>query len=256
MTVRLQKPGLAPEDELLAQLDRTRLPEHVAVIMDGNRRWAKERRLPVLLGHRAGVKTFRRVMETCRELGVKRLTAYAFSVENWRRSPTEVRVLMQLFEQYTRGEREKLRRTGIRFQTLGRTELLPEAVQRELQATAEATAGNTAMVLNLAVNYGSRDELVEAARRIARRAQKGELDPETLTEEDFAASLWTAGQPDPDLLIRTSGELRVSNFLLWQMAYTEFWFTPLYWPDITRQVLLQALVDFQARDRRFGGTTQ
>ncbi|MCE7872509.1 isoprenyl transferase [bacterium CPR1] len=241
---------------MLSQLDLTRLPEHVAVIMDGNRRWAKERRLPVLLGHRAGVKTFRRVMETCREVGIKRLTAYAFSVENWRRSPTEVRVLMQLFEQYTRSEREKLVRTGIRFQTIGRTDLLPEAVQRELRATAEATAHNQAMVLNLALNYGSRDEILEAARQVGREVAAGKLDPESLTEESFSDYLWTAGQQDPDLLIRTSGELRVSNFLLWQMAYTEFWFTPLYWPDLTRQVLLQALVDFQQRDRRFGGSTR
>lgn len=254
MSLRLQ--SLPAEDVLLSQLDLTRLPEHVAVIMDGNRRWAEERRLPVLLGHRAGVKTFRRVMETCREVGIKRLTAYAFSVENWRRSPTEVRVLMQLFEQYTRSEREKLVRTGIRFQTIGRTDLLPEAVQRELRATAEATAHNTAMVLNLALNYGSRDEILEAARQVGRDAAAGRLDPESLTEEGFSDYLWTAGQQDPDLLIRTSGELRVSNFLLWQMAYTEFWFTPLYWPDLTRQVLLQALVEFQQRDRRFGGTTR
>lgn len=255
MSLRLAT-TLPAEDVLLAQLDLTRLPEHVAVIMDGNRRWAKERRLPVLLGHRAGVKTFRRVMETFREVGIKRLTAYAFSVENWRRSPTEVRVLMQLFEQYTRSEREKLVRTGIRFQTIGRTDLLPEAVQRELRATAEATAHNTAMVLNLALNYGSRDEILEAARQVGRDVAAGKLDPESLTEEGFSDYLWTAGQQDPDLLIRTSGELRVSNFLLWQMAYTEFWFTPLYWPDLTRQVLLQALVDFQQRDRRFGGTTR
>lgn len=254
MSLRLQ--SLPAEDVLLSQLDLTRLPEHVAVIMDGNRRWAKERRLPVLLGHRAGVKTFRRVMETCREVGIKRLTAYAFSVENWRRSPTEVRVLMQLFEQYTRSEREKLVRTGIRFQTIGRTDLLPEAVQRELRATAEATAHNEAMVLNLALNYGSRDEILEAARQVGRDVAAGKLDPESLTEETFSDYLWTAGQPDPDLLIRTSGELRVSNFLLWQMAYTEFWFTPLYWPDLTRQVLLQALVEFQQRDRRFGGSTR
>jgi len=254
VTLRLQ--SLPAEEVLLSQLDLTRLPEHVAVIMDGNRRWAKERRLPVLLGHRAGVKTFRRVMETCREVGIKRLTAYAFSVENWRRSPTEVRVLMQLFEQYTRSEREKLVRTGIRFQTIGRTDLLPEAVQRELRATAEATAHNQAMVLNLALNYGSRDEILEAARQVGREVAAGKLDPESLTEESFSDYLWTAGQQDPDLLIRTSGELRVSNFLLWQMAYTEFWFTPLYWPDLTRQVLLQALVDFQQRDRRFGGSTR
>ncbi|MEW6280498.1 MAG: isoprenyl transferase [Candidatus Eremiobacterota bacterium] len=247
---------VASEEDLLARLDRTRIPQHVAVIMDGNRRWAHERRLPVLLGHRAGVKTFRRVMEACLDLGVKVLTAYAFSVENWRRSPAEVRVLMQLFEHYTRSERDKMLRNGIRFRPLGRLDLLPEGVQRELRATAEATRDNRIMTLNLAINYGGRDELVEAFRRVARQAAAGELDPENLTEETVPDYLWTAGQPDPDLLIRTSGEQRVSNFLLWQIAYTEFYFTPLYWPDITRRVLLEAFLEYQARDRRFGGSTE
>lgn len=243
------------ERQLEAALDPAALPAHIAVIMDGNRRWAKQRRLPVLLGHRAGVKSFRRVMESCRELGVKVLTAYAFSAENWRRAPAEVGVLMQLFEQYTRREREKLRRTGIRFRTIGRTEDLPDQVRREFERTAEVTADNDEMVLNLAVNYGSRDELVDASRRLAADVAAGKLAPEQIDESCIDGYLWTAGLPDPDLLIRTSGELRVSNFLLWQLAYTEFFFTDRYWPDIDRRVLLQALLEYQRRDRRFGGTT-
>ncbi|MGE0493568.1 MAG: isoprenyl transferase [Vulcanimicrobiota bacterium] len=235
-------------------LDLSRLPRHVAVIMDGNRRWAKERKLPVLLGHRAGVKSFRRVLETCRELGIRHLTAYAFSAENWRRAPAEVRVLMQLFEQYTRREREKLRRTGICFRTIGRIELLPPEVWQEFRRTEEATADNRDMILNLAVNYGSRDEIVEAARRVSRDLREGKLQEDELDEERFGRYLWTGDQPDPDLLIRTSGELRVSNFLLWQLAYTEFYFTPLYWPDIDRRVLMDALLEYQQRERRYGGT--
>lgn len=242
------------EAELRSRLDPRRIPRHLAVIMDGNRRWARERRLPVLMGHRAGVKSFRRVMELCRELGIGVLTAYAFSAENWRRSPAEVRVLMQLFEQYTRAERGKLVRTGIRFRTVGCLDCLPESVRRELRATEEATRENSDMVLNLAVNYGARDEMLEAVRRLAREAAEGRLSPEEISEKTFSDHLWTAGQPDPDLLIRTSGELRVSNFLLWQIAYTEFWFTPLYWPDITRPVVLQAILDYQQRERRYGGS--
>ena len=240
------------EAELLASLDRSALPGHVAVIMDGNRRWAKERKLPVLLGHRAGVKAFRAVMEACRELGVKTLTAYAFSAENWRRSPAEVKVLMQLFEHYTKAERDKMVRTGVRFVPIGRVDLLPEPVLAEFRATAEATRHNTEMTLQLAVNYGGRDEIVEGARRFAKAVAEGRARPEDLDEEGFSQLLWTAGQPDPDLLIRTSGELRISNFLLWQSAYTEFWFTNLNWPDITRATLLEALLAYQRRDRRLG----
>lgn len=248
-----QDPDLS-ETELLSRLDRDAVPRHVAVIMDGNRRWARSRRLPVLLGHRAGVKAFRRVMETCRELGVGSLTAYAFSVDNWRRSPAEVQVLMQLFEHYTRAEREKMVRTGIRFRAVGRVELLPERVRQEFDRTEEATRDNREMVLNLAVNYGSRDELVHAVRGIGRKVAAGRLKPEEIEEQTISEHLWTAGQPDPDLLIRTSGELRVSNFLLWQLAYTEFYFTPLYWPDITRRVVLEAFTEFQQRERRYGGS--
>lgn len=237
------------EQELLAQLDRERLPRHLAVIMDGNRRWAQERHLPVVFGHRAGVKAFRLVMETCREFGISALTAYAFSVENWRRSETEVRVLMQLFEQYTRAERDKMVRTGIRFRILGRLDELPESVRREFETTVKATEQNRAMTLNLAVNYGGRDEIVRAAQSLLRDGAS----PEELSEERFSQYLDTAGQPDPDLLIRTSGEVRVSNFLLWQTAYTEMVFTPLYWPQVSRRVLLESFLEYQRRVRRYGG---
>lgn len=241
------------DQELLDQLHRQSLPRHLAVIMDGNRRWAQERHLPVVMGHRAGVKAFRLVMETCRELGIPCLTAYAFSVENWRRSETEVRVLMQLFEQYTRTERDKMVRTGIRFRTLGRFQELPEAVRREFDKTIEATAHNTAMTLNLAVNYGGRDELVRATRTLMEQARRGEFDPTDLDEETFSARLDTVGLPDPDLLIRTSGEQRISNFLLWQTAYTEMFFTDLNWPEVSRRLLLEAFLEFQRRHRRYGG---
>lgn len=249
-------PPLEALDEaaLLARLDRERLPRHVAVIMDGNRRWARQRGLPALLGHRAGVKAFRRVLEACRELGIQVFTAYAFSAENWRRSPTEVRVLMQLFEHYTRSERRRLEKNGIRFRAVGRLESLPEGVRRELAATEEATRHNRDMTLNLALNYGGREEITDAVRHLAREAAEGRLDPSQVDEDTVSGALWTAGQPDPDLLIRTSGELRVSNFLLWQIAYAEFWFTDLLWPDMDRKVLYRALVDFQQRDRRFGGS--
>lgn len=237
------------ETQLLSQLDPARLPRHVAVIMDGNRRWAQERHLPVVFGHRAGVKAFRLVMETCREFGINCLTAYAFSVENWRRSETEVRVLMQLFEQYTRAERDKMVRTGICFRTIGRLSELPESVRREFVATTAATAHNRSMTLNLAVNYGGRDEIVRAAQRLLRE----NYNPDQLTEESFSTYLDTGHQPDPDLLIRTSGEVRISNFLLWQTAYSELFFTPLFWPQITRGVLLEAFLEFQRRNRRYGG---
>ena len=229
------------------------VPQHVAVIMDGNRRWAKRRRLPVLMGHRAGVKAFRVVMETCRDMGVKALTAYAFSAENWRRSPLEVKVLMQLFEQYTRAEREKMVRTGVRFVPIGRYQELPKSVVEEFEKTREATAGNSDITLNLAVNYGGRDEILEATRRIASDVCAGRLQPGELSEAVFSSYLYTAGQPDPDLLIRTSGELRISNFLLWQSAYTEFYFTNLYWPEVDREVLLEAFADYGKRERRYGG---
>ena len=237
----------------IPDFDKLVLPRHIAVIMDGNRRWAKERRLPAVLGHRAGVRAFRRLLERCRELQIPHLTAYAFSAENWRRSPVEVEVLMKLFERYAAREREKLRRTGIRFCLIGNIEDLPTRVRQEFQKTVEATAHNRAMTLNLAVNYGSREELLQAVRHFATQAASGELVPEDITAEMVSQRLYTSGQPDPDLMIRTSGELRMSNFLLWQSAYTELYFTDAYWPDVDEEILKDALRDFAGRDRRFGG---
>lgn len=233
--------------------DVVKKPEHLAIIMDGNRRWAKERRLPAVLGHRAGVRAFRRLLERCRELKIPHLTAYAFSAENWRRSPVEVEVLMKLFQRYAAREREKLRRTGIKFQLIGNIGDLPATVRQEFQKTVEATASNSAMTLNLAVNYGAREEILRAVRTLAAESKAGSLEPDEITEAMVSRTLYTKGQPDPDLLIRTSGELRMSNFLLWQAAYTEFYFTDAYWPDVDEKVLEEALTAFSQRDRRYGG---
>ncbi len=232
------------------------LPRHIAVIMDGNRRWATQRRLPAVFGHRAGVRSFRRLIETCREIGIEVLTAYAFSAENWRRSPKEVEVLMHLFERYAVREREKLRRTGVRFRVVGEIQNLPETVRREFLRTEEATSSNDAMTLNLAVNYSSREEILQAVRELVGKGIRGELDAEEIDERLFSSHLYTAGQPEPDLLIRTSGELRMSNFLLWQAAYTELFFTEKLWPDLDREVLDRALSAFGQRERRFGAGGQ
>ena len=240
------------EQELLEHIDMQRLPRHIAVIMDGNRRWAKKRHLPVIFGHKEGVSAFRRVMETSRTLGIKILTAYAFSAENWRRAPSEVALLMQLFEYYVKAERDNMMRNGIRFRCIGKVDVLPEAVCRELRRTEELTSGNTDMTLNLAVNYGGRDEIVEAARLLAGKAVREEINVQDIDEDMFADSLWTGGQPDPDLLIRTSGELRVSNFLLWQIAYTEFWFSSILWPEMDAKAVYRAVIEYQRRERRQG----
>ena len=239
-------------DELLALIDKERLPRHVAVIMDGNRRWAKQKHMPAMFGHNEGVKAFRRIVEACHDLGVQHLTAYAFSAENWHRSSLEVNGLMRLFEFYVQNERESMMKNGIRFQSLGRVDLLPEGVRREFRKTEEITAANSDMTLHLAVNYGGRAEIAEAARALALRVQKRELNPDDIDEDVVAQSLWTADCPDPDLLIRTSGELRISNFLLWQMAYTEFWFTDVLWPELTEYHFYRAVLEYQHRERRKG----
>lgn len=252
-TTNVSAPASPQAAWLSGVLPQSDLPVHLAVIMDGNRRWAKEHRLPALLGHQAGVRSFRRLLEACREMGIPYLTAYAFSAENWRRSPTEVGALMGLFERYAAREREKLRRTGIRFQLIGNVDELPASVRREFLATVEATRHNNTMVLNLAVNYGAREEILRAVRRLAEAAVCGDLEPQDINGEIFSQELYTAGQPEPDLLIRTSGEQRMSNFMLWQSAYTEFFFTQAYWPDVDRKVLCEALHAFANRERRYGG---
>lgn len=230
-----------------------KIPEHVAIIMDGNRRWAKQRLLPAAMGHRAGVKALRTVLETCSDLGVRYLTAYAFSAENWRRSPVEVNVLMGLFERYVKAERKKMVEKGVRFNPIGQYHKLPERVLLEFEKTKEATAHNRKITLNLAVNYGGRDEIVRAAQLCAEQAVAGQLSPQELDESTFGKLLCTGEQPDPDLLIRTSGELRISNFLLWQTAYSEFYFTEQLWPDVNAETIYAAFRAYEERDRRFGG---
>src|SRR5687767_2482864 len=240
-------PG-SPEEALARQVNFDRLPQHIAVIMDGNGRWAAQRHLPRVEGHRAGIDAVRDIVETSARLGIPVLTLYAFSVENWKRPVTEVSTLMSLLKRYLRSELNTLLRNNIRFKVIGRFEELGPDVQSELKAAEHRTAGNTGMRFNIALNYGGRAEIVEAARRVLVAG----VDPEALDEARFASFLYTADQPDPDLLIRTSGEMRVSNFLLWQIAYAEIWVTDALWPDFRARDLLEAILEYQKRDRRYG----
>jgi len=235
-----------------SELDLTSLPRHVAIIMDGNGRWAKARSLPRLAGHRAGVEPVRTSVRTCAELGVEVLTLYAFSVENWNRPKAEVLGLMQVLKETLKHEQAELDANGVRLRTIGRESDLPADVRAQLDATRDALSHNTGLVLNLALSYGGRAELVDAAKAIARDACGGRIDPEAIDEALLGRYLYTADLPDPDLLIRTSGELRVSNFLLWQIAYSEIWVTKDPWPDFRREHLVAAIRDYQNRDRRFG----
>jgi undecaprenyl diphosphate synthase len=243
------------EDWVLArQIDPTRLPGHIAVIMDGNGRWARQRNYPRIMGHRAGVDAVRTVTETSAQLGIEALTLYAFSVENWKRPRHEVEALWRLLRHYLRRELPTLLEHDIQLVAIGRIESLPEVVQRDLDAVMRKTASNQGMRLNLAVNYGGRTELVDAINSIIDNARaEGNLDSLEVNEEAIDRHLYTAGLRDPDLLIRTSGELRVSNFLLWQIAYSEIHVTSTLWPDFTRTNLLEAIIDYQQRERRFGG---
>jgi undecaprenyl diphosphate synthase len=242
-------PSGSPDEALARQVNFEHLPAHVAIIMDGNGRWAARRHLPRVEGHRAGIDSVRDVVETSARLGIGVLTLYAFSVENWKRPRAEVNTLMLLLKRYIRLELGTLHRNNIRFRVIGRPEALAPDVQRELEIGIEQTAGNTGMLFNIALNYGGRAEIVDAARR----ALASGLAPDALDEQTFAGFLYTGGQPDPDLLIRTSGEMRVSNFLLWQIAYAEIWVTDTLWPDFRRRDLLEAVLAYQKRDRRYGG---
>lgn len=244
-------PG-SPEEALARQVNFDRLPQHVAVIMDGNGRWAAQRHLPRVEGHRAGIESVRDVVESSARIGIKVLTLYAFSVENWKRPATEVSTLMSLLKRYLRLELNTLLRNNIRFKVIGRYDELAPDVRRELMAAEERTSPNTGMLFNIALNYGGRAEIVEAVKRVIASAVKAD----ELDEQRFAEFLYTAGQPDPDLLIRTSGEMRVSNFLLWQIAYAEIWVTETLWPDFRKRHLLEAILAYQKRDRRYGGITQ
>ncbi len=242
----------SPEEALARQVNFDRLPVHIAVIMDGNGRWAAQRHLPRVEGHRAGIESVREVVEGSARLGIKVLTLYAFSVENWKRPVTEVSTLMTLLKRYLRLELNTLLRNNIRFKVIGRDEELPPDVRRELKMAEEKTAGNAGMLFNIALNYGGRAEIVEAARRVVASG----IAPDELDEQRFSDFLYTSGQPDPDLLIRTSGEMRISNFLLWQIAYAEIWVTDTLWPDFRKQHLLEAVLAYQKRDRRYGGINQ
>jgi undecaprenyl diphosphate synthase len=222
--------------------------------MDGNGRWAKQRSLPRVAGHKAGVEPVRVTVETCARLGIEHLTLYAFSVENWKRPRSEVDTLWRLLRIYLRRELQNLMRNGVRLRTIGRIEALPTAARRELLDVIDSTAGNTGLQVNLAINYGGRTEVADAVNALIEEARaRGEIGKLSVTEEDISNHLYTAGLPDPDLLIRTSGEMRISNFLLWQIAYAELYVTPTLWPDFTRGDLLRAIAEYQRRDRRFGG---
>jgi undecaprenyl diphosphate synthase len=243
-------PG-SPDEALARQVNFERLPAHVAIIMDGNGRWAAQRHLPRVEGHRAGIDSVRDVVETSARLGIEVLTLYAFSVENWKRPRTEINTLMTLLKRYLRLELSTLLRNNIRFRVIGRDEELSPDVRHELEIGIRQTMNNTGMLFNIALNYGGRAEIVDAAKRVIAAG----IHAEDLDERRFGEFLYTSGQPDPDLLIRTSGEMRVSNFLLWQIAYSEIWVTETLWPDFRRRHLLEGVLAYQKRDRRYGGIT-
>ena len=246
-------PSGSEDQALLRAIDFARLPRHVAVIMDGNGRWAKLRHKPRVEGHRAGIASVRDVVETSARLGLQVLTLYAFSVENWKRPQSEVTTLMGLLKRYLRSELDTLLRNNIRFRVIGRMEELPADVQDELRRGMERTADRSGLLFNIALNYGGRTEITDAVRRLAADVAAGRREAGAIDEDTLSSCLYTAGLPDPDLLIRTSGEMRVSNFLLWQIAYAEIWVTDVLWPDFRRKHLLQAVADFQKRERRYGG---
>lgn len=237
---------------LPADLDCDRLPGHVAVIMDGNGRWAKQRGLPRIFGHRQGVDALKDLLRCCKDWGIKALTAYAFSTENWGRPIEEVDFLMVLFERMLRQELEEMKREGVRISFVGDLEPLTQSLQAEIRRSMAATANNQGIHFTVALNYGSRHEIVRVCRHLSEMVRSGKLKPEEVDESLFEQYLYTAGTHDPDLLVRTSGEMRLSNFLLWQMAYTEIYFTDVFWPDFNRAEFHRALLDYQNRDRRFG----
>lgn len=240
------------EENLLKNIDKERLPKHVAIIMDGNGRWAKKRSMPRVMGHRAGVETIRDIVKASSTIGIKYLTVYGFSTENWNRPSDEVNALMNLLVEYLRNEIDELHQNRVVVNSIGNIDGLPEMCREELAKAYEKTKNNNGLVLNLAFNYGGRDEIKNAVRKIAARVEKGEITSEQIDEETISENLYTAGMADPDIVIRPSGEYRISNFLLWQIAYSELWFTELYWPDFKPCHLYQAILDYQNRDRRFG----
>jgi undecaprenyl diphosphate synthase len=234
------------------KIDSEKSPGHVAIIMDGNGRWAKKKLMNRVFGHEKGAETVREIITVCRELKIKILTLYAFSTENWSRPKKEVDTLMKLLKKFVKSEKKDLHDKGIRLNVIGQKERLPSDVQEELDSAIEKTKNNTAMILNLALSYGAREEITRAVRKIAHAATQGEILTEDINEEMVSKYFYTAGMPDPDLLIRTSGEMRISNFLLWQIAYSELHISETLWPDFTRDEFINILRDYQKRDRRFG----
>ena len=241
-------------------LDPERIPRHVAIIMDGNGRWAKQRRLPRIMGHRTGTKSVKNIVKTARELNLEVLTLYAFSTENWKRPSLEVQGLMTLLKTYLKSELQNMVDNKILLRCIGEIEMLPQDVRKVLaeviEETARDTEDETGMILNLALSYGGRFEIVRAARVMAEKCVSGQFDPEDFSEKLFASHLYTAGLPDPDLLIRTGGQSRLSNFLLWQLSYAELYMTETMWPDFNEEKFIEALIDFQRRERRFGQTSE
>jgi undecaprenyl diphosphate synthase len=238
------------------EIDPKRLPQHIAIIMDGNGRWAERHAMGRVMGHRKGAESVRIMVRTCRRIGIKCVTLYAFSMENWLRPKAEVRALLTLLKEYLEHEAQEMMDQDIRLVAIGNLDSLDGPVLTKLRETMERTAGNKGMILNLALSYGGRDEIVASTRRMIGDALAGKITPEAVTKDLCASYLYTAGLPDPDLLIRTGGEYRVSNFLLWQMAYTEFYFTEILWPDFRERHLLKAIADYQQRERRFGMTSE
>jgi undecaprenyl diphosphate synthase len=247
---------MGPE-ELLRQIrSGGDVPGHVAIIMDGNGRWAGARGLPRFMGHREGMKAVRRVVTACLDLDIGHLTLYAFSKENWSRPPEEIAALMRLLSEYVERDKKELAAKGVRVRVLGDKSRLSPPALSAVEAIERTTADGGVLVLNLAISYGARDEILSAARILATRCRSGEMEPEDIDEDSFSAVLYTVGSPDPDLLVRTSGEMRVSNFLLWQIAYSEIHVTPVLWPDFGEQDLYEAVLEYQRRERRFGGVTR
>jgi undecaprenyl diphosphate synthase len=247
------KPRKQANNDLQDQVAMDRLPRHIAIIMDGNGRWAQKRALPRSMGHRAGVEALRKVVKTCSELGIQVLTVYAFSTENWGRPKDEVGVLMKLLTEYLKKELEELHQNKVVIRAIGILTDLPMEAQKELERAVERTKNNSGLVLNLALNYGGRSEIIDAVKKMSKDVLDGKLKIEEINEKCFSDKLFTGGLPDPDLLVRTSGEMRLSNFLLWQIAYTEIIVVEDFWPDFGRKSLLEAIKVYQKRDRRFGG---
>lgn len=241
------------KENLMCLLDREKIPQHIAIIMDGNGRWAQRRGLPRLAGHRAGIEPIRRIVRVAQEIGIKHLTLYAFSTENWKRSSDEVNGLMKILQEFLWRETLKLHQENIKITTIGQIDRLPDYAYEEIKRSLALTENNTGLNLNLALNYGGRDEIINAVKKLAKNIQEEKIRIDDINDKLFANYLFTEHLPDPELLIRTSGELRLSNFLLWQLAYTEFWITSVYWPDFQQTDLLQAILAYQRRDRRFGG---